>query len=258
MSVSEGRFVWYELMTTDTEAAKAFYGKVVGWGTQDGPVPGMVYTLFTTGETPVSGLMDQPEDARKMGAPPSWIGYVAVDDVDAAAERVKRLGGTVHVPPRDIPSVGRFSVIADPQSAVLALFKPADCNEEAQPPERGTPGRTEWHELLAADWEKVFGFYGELFGWQKAEAMDMGAMGTYQLFSAGGRAIGGLFTRPPVVPAPYWLYYFNVGDIDAAVERVKAGAGQILNGPMEVPGGGWIIQGKDPQGAMFALYGRRD
>ncbi len=101
MAVSQGRFVWYELMTTDTAAAKAFYGKVVGWGTQDGPVPGLAYTLFTAGEMPVGGLMDQPEDARKMGAPPSWIGYVAVDDVDATTERVKRLGGTVHVPPRE-------------------------------------------------------------------------------------------------------------------------------------------------------------
>jgi predicted enzyme related to lactoylglutathione lyase len=256
MPVSQGRFVWYELMTTDTVAAKAFYGNVVGWGAQDGPVPGMAYTLFTAGGMPVSGLMDQPEDARKIGAPPSWIGYVAVDDVDATAERAKRLGGTIHVPPRDIPSVGRFSVIADPQSAALALFKPLNSCED-QPAEPGTPGRVGWHELLAADWEQALAFYNELFGWQKADAMDMGAMGTYQLFSAGGPAIGGMFTKPPMVPAPHWLYYFTVGDIDAAVERVKAGGGQIHNGPMEVPGGGWIIQAKDPQGAEFALFGKR-
>ncbi len=110
---------------------------------------------------------------------------------------------------------------------------------------------------MAADWEQALAFYNELFGWQKADAMDMGAMGTFQLFSAGGPAIGGMFTKPPMVPAPHWLYYFTVGDIDAAVERVKAGGGEILNGPMEVPGGGWIIQGKDPQGAMFALFGKR-
>jgi predicted enzyme related to lactoylglutathione lyase len=110
---------------------------------------------------------------------------------------------------------------------------------------------------LADDWQKAFGFYSELFGWQKSDAMPMGEMGTYQMFSTGGQAIGGMFNKPPAVPAPYWLYYFNVGDIDVAVERVWANGGQILNGPMEVPGGHWIIQGKDPQGAMFALVGKR-
>ena len=116
------------------------------------------------------------------------------------------------------------------------------------------PGRVGWHELLAADWEKAWAFYSELFGWQKADT-DIGAMGTYQLFSAGGQTIGGMFTKPPTVPVPFWLYYFNVGDIDAAVRRVKAGSGQVLNGPIEVPGGSWIVQCTDPQGAIFALVG---
>jgi predicted enzyme related to lactoylglutathione lyase len=256
MADQKGRFVWYELMASDTEAAKAFYTKVVGWGTQDGPVPGMAYTMFTTGQMPVGGMMAQPEDARKMGAPPSWIGYVAVDDVDATAERIKRLGGTVHVPPTDIPNVGRFSVVADPQSAVFALFhSPNTC--DAPLPEPNAPGRVGWHELSAADWQKAFAFYSELFGWQKADAMDMGAMGTYQIFSVGGQGVGGMMNKPPMVPVPNWLYYINVADIDAAVDRVKTGGGQILNGPMQVPGGSWIIQGKDPQGAMFALVGQK-
>jgi len=97
MSNSHGRFVWYELMTTDRGAAKAFYSNVVGWGTQDAPMPGMIYTMFTNGDVPVGGLMDQPEEARKMGAPPSWLGYVAVNDVDASTEQAKRLGAHVHV-----------------------------------------------------------------------------------------------------------------------------------------------------------------
>jgi len=256
MADLKGRFVWYELLARDMEAAKAFYTKVVGWGTQDAPVPSMAYTLFTDGQMPVGGLMAQPEDARKMGAPPSWIGYVAVDDVDGTAERVKRLGGTVHVPGTDIPNVGRFSVVADPQNAVFALFNsPNTCDQPLPPP--GTPGRIGWHELVAANWGKAFAFYNELFGWQKADAVDIGEMGTYQLFSVGGQAIGGMFNKPPMVPAPHWLYYVNVADIDAAVERVKAAAGQILNGPMQVPGGSWIIQGRDPQGAMFALVGQK-
>jgi uncharacterized protein len=250
-----GRFVWYELMTSDVEAAKAFYAEVVGWGTEDASTPGVAYTLFTAGKATVSGLLDLPEDARKMGARPSWIGYVGVDDVDATADRIKHLGGAVRVPPKDIANISRFSVFADPQTATLALFKWLIPGQE-QPADLGAPGRVGWHELLAADWETAWAFYSALFGWQKALA-DTGAMGTYQPFSAGGQTIGGMFTKPPTEPVPFWLYYFNVGDIDAAAKRVKAGGGQILDGPVEVPGGGWIVQCTDPQGAIFALVGKR-
>jgi len=251
----QGCFVWYELMTTDTEGAKAFYGQVVGWGTRDAP-GGLPYTLFTTGEMPVAGLMDLPKEARAMGAPPGWIGYVAVADVDAAADRAKRLGATVHVPPQDIPNIGRFAILADPQRAVFALFRGADSGKY-EPPAPGTPGQIGWHELLAADWERAFDFYAALFGWQKADAIDMGGMGTYQLFAAGGPPIGGMFNKPPMVPAPFWLYYFRVGDIDAAAGRVTGGGGQVLNGPMEVPGGDWILNAVDPQGAHFSLHARK-
>jgi uncharacterized protein len=209
------------------------------------------------GETHVSGLMDLPEDARKRSAPPSWLGYVAVDDVDATAEHAKRLGGAVHVPPRDIPNVGRFSIIADPQGATLGLLFRSSNPGQDHPPELGSAGRAGWNELLATNWETAFAFYGELFGWRKAEAVPIGERGVYQLFSAGGLPIGGMFTKPPMVPVPFWLYYFNVSDIDAAAARVTASGGQILNGPMEVPGGSWIVQCRDPQGAMFALVGAR-
>jgi uncharacterized protein len=250
-----GRFVWYELMTTDTEAAKAFYAQVVGWGTQDASMPGIAYSLFTAGQTSVGGLIELPEDAKKVGARPSWVGYVGVNDVDATTDRVKQLGGVVHVPPTDIPNVSRFSVVADPQMATLALFKWLKA-DQGQPAELDMLGGVGWHELLAADWEKAWPFYGELFGWQKAAA-DLGALGTYQLFSAAGQTVGGMFTKPPTVPAPFWLYYFNVDDIDVAARRVKAGGGQILSGPIEVAGGNRTVQCADPQGAIFALVGNR-
>ena len=252
---SHGRFAWYELITTDMEAAKVFYTKVVGWGARDAPGPGRPYTLFTVGKASVSGLMDLPEDARKMGGKPSWIGYVGVDDVDATAARIRRLGGAVHVPPTEVPGVSRFSIFADPQMARLALFKWLRPIHE-QPAELGAPGRIGWHELLAADWEQALAFYGELFGWQKGDA-DIGEMGTYQLFSVGGQTIGGMLTKPSMIPSPFWLYYFNVADIDAAAQRVQAGGGEILDGPLELPGGSWVVQCTDPQGAIFALEGKR-
>lgn len=255
MADSHGRFVWYELMTTDVEAAKAFYAKVVGWGTRDAPTSGVAYTLFTVGEASVSGLTNLPEDARKMGVEPRWLGYVSVNDVDATADEIRRLGGAVHVPPTDIPNVGRFSVVADPQMAALVLVRWLNAGQE-QPAALDIAGRVGWHELLAADWPKAFAFYGELFDWRKADAA-FDQTGTYQRFSAGGQTIGGMFTKPAMVRAPFWLYYFNVADIDAAAERVKAAGGQILEGPTEVPRGSRIARCMDPQGAMFALTGQR-
>src|SRR5580698_6467156 len=253
---SHGRFVWYELMTTDIETAKAFYANVVGWGTRDSSASGLPYSLFTSGDSPVAGLMNVPMGARRTGVTPQWMGYVAVDDVDAAVDRIKQLGGAVHVPPTDLPNISRFSVVADPQTATLALVKGRNSGR-APSAELEAPGRVGWHELLAADWEKAFAFYGELFGWQKADS-HTGMMGTYQGFSTGGKTIGGMLTKPATLPFPYWLYYFNTDDVQAAAKRVEAGGGQILFGPTAVPGGAWIVHCTDPQGAIFALLDRRE
>jgi uncharacterized protein len=249
------RFVWYELMTTDVRAAKAFYGEVVGWGTQDASIPGMGYTFFTAGAAAVGGLISLPEEVRKTGVRPGWLGYVGVDDVDASVQRVQRLGGTVHVPPKEIPNISRFAVVADPQGATLALFKWLASAQEP-PAEPNAPGRVDWHDLLSTDWEQAWPFYKEIFGWQRADTYE-GEMGTYQQFSAGEQVIGGMFNKPAMVPVPLWLYYFNIGDVDVAVRRVRAGRGEILAGPIEVPGRRWIVQCTDPQGAIFALAGTR-
>lgn len=243
---STGRFVWYELMTTDTEAATAFYSDVVGWGARDSGMPGFDYTIFTAADSDTGGMMKLPPGAQQ----PGWIGYVHTDDVDAAAARVAQAGGAVHRTAEDIPGVGRFAVVADPQGAAFVLFRPStEMDGPPKPP--GTMGHAGWHELHAAEWQSAFAFYADQFGWTKDAAIDMGPMGTYQLFAAGGVAIGGMMTRVEAMPS--WLFYFNVPDINAAVARVATGGGHVLSGPMEVPGGGWIIQCRDPQGAMFAL-----
>lgn len=251
MTNSHGRFIWYELMTTDVKAAAAFYAKVVGWSMRDASMPGMSYTLLTVGEISVGGLMQLPEDAQQIGAKPRWLGYVAVGDVDAAAQRISELGGSVHVPPSDIPGIGRFSVIADPQTATLALIEPSD-RGQPQADDLDKPGRVGWHELHAADGERAFPFYSELFGWRSAEA-EIEPESKYQPFSVGAQTIGGMFTKPAVAPMPFWLYYFNIADIAVAVERVTALGGKILQGPVDVPGGNRVARCEDPQGAIFAL-----
>ncbi|MBP2237390.1 putative enzyme related to lactoylglutathione lyase [Sinorhizobium kostiense] len=246
-----GKFVWYELMTTDTKAAESFYKKVVGWSARDAGMPGIEYTLFSIGDHQVAGVMTMPDGALEMNVPPAWLGYVAVDDVDASAARLTAEGGTVHREPNDIPGVGRFAIVADPHGAAFALFKGT-----GEPPpqlDQMASGNVGWHELMAGDLDTAFNFYSKLFGWTKDQAMDMGDMGVYQLFAHGGQAIGGMMTKPKEVPSPFWLYYFNVEALDAAIDRAKSEGGQIVNGPMEVPGGAWIVQCTDPQGALFAL-----
>jgi predicted enzyme related to lactoylglutathione lyase len=264
MANPRGRFVWYELMTRDLAAARTFYGSVVGWQAIDGQMPGMDYWMFTEGDTPVTGLMNLPDEARNMGTPPSWIGYIAVDDVDASTSMVTANGGRVYRPAADIPNVGRFAIVADPQGAAFALFKSAN-PEQVQPQDMTEKGRVGWHELYAVDQASVFDFYGRLFGWKKQESMDMGEMGVYQIFGVAdeaevglrGNMLGGMMNKPPMLPGAAWGYYFNVGNIDEAAERVKSAGGQIVMGPQDVPGGGFILGCIDPQGAGFSLMGSR-
>ncbi len=256
MSKDHGAFVWHELMTTDIVAAKAFYCDVLGWTCRDSEMPGSPYWIFNAGDGMVGGLMPVPDEAKKMGASPMWSGYINVDDVDAAATRVKHLGGAVYRAPDDIPGVGRFSVVADPQGAVFELFKPID-PMPAERPGNDAPGRVGWNELYATDIATVFPFYADLFGWTKGEAMNMGPMGVYQMFNHGEKTVGGMMNKPANIAKPGWNFYFNVADIDAAVERVAKGGGKIVHGPEQVPGGQWIVMGFDPQNALFALVGSR-
>jgi uncharacterized protein len=258
-----GRFTWYELMTTDVASARAFYATVVGWGVEDRSTPNFAYMLFTSGRTPVGGLMDLPQEARRMGATPRWMGYVSVDNAEVTTAALRGFGGTVYVPPTD-SNIGRIAVVTDPQAATLALVQGLSVGQSngdrQKPVEPNKPGRVGWHELLTTDPGKALAFYGGLFNWEKAAEdtdgqADPGA--TYLLFTAGEETIGGMLNKRPMDPVSFWLFYFNVGDVDAAVARAESAGGSVLEGPLEIPGGSWIARCRDPQGATFALQGRR-
>ena len=245
------KFIWYELMTSDLPAAEKFYKAVVGWNTEDFGSGDFPYTIVKAGETGVGGLMNVPDEAAKMGANPAWMAYIHAADVDAKTDSIKKAGGKVHRPPDDIPGVGRFSVVADPQGATFMLLAPQSPDQPLAP--SGTPGHIGWRELYTDDWQEALDFYSSQFGWTKDQSMDMGEMGVYQLFAIDGEQAGGIMNRPPNVPVSSWGFYFNVSGIDAAAERVTKNGGQVQFGPMEVPGGGWIVNCTDPQGASFSL-----
>ena len=236
-------------LPADVAAARKFYTDVVGWETEDQGGPHH-YVVFKENGVGRAGLMAIPPDAK--GMPPAWTGYIAVDDVDAATAKLKREGGTVIKEPQDIPGIIRFAVVADPQGAGFLIAK-GMVHRQMSAAAPGATGTIGWHELYAQDGAAIWPFYEKMFGWTKAEALDMGPMGTYQMFKTGGDPVGGIMTKPPQVPVTFWGFYINVPTIDAAVARVTKGGGKIINGPMQVPGGSWIVQAIDPQGAYFNL-----
>ncbi len=258
LSAIHGKFIWCELMTSDTEAAGAFYASVVGWNVSEIPMddPAQTYHLFEIGKGDkcpgIGGMMTFPEELEGQ-LPPNWTGYVAVDDVDQSARDFVAHGGSIKRPPEDIPGVGRFAVVADPHGAVLCIMTPLPMDDMPEPPPEGSAGTVGWRELYAGNLEEAFAFYGKVFGWTKDHDFAMGAMGAYRIFAEHGKAIGGMMTRPENVPVPCWAYYFNVDGLKAAMDRVRSGGGNVLNGPMPVPGGSWIAQCTDPQGAFFCL-----
>lgn len=245
-----GRFVWYDLMTTDPTAAQAFYSEVIGWKTQ--PFEGSPYMMWVGSQGPLGGVTALPESAKKMGAPPHWMANVQVADVDKTVARARELGGSVLHDPSDIAGVGRFAVIADPQGATLSVYAPSIT---MAPHDVSKHGEMCWNELLTTDWQGALSFYQSLFGWQKLAEHDMGPMGTYLLYGQNGVQYGGMFNKPADAKMPpAFLYYVQVDDLDAALARATKLGAAVLHGPMEVPGGARIVQLADPQGAAFALH----
>ena len=249
-----GRLLWYELLTTDMKAAGTFYSAVVGWTVKPFDGASHPYDMFHRADgREVAGVMHIPEG---MNFPPHWEMYVGVPQLEAAVAAIERLGGSALSHLIEVPSVGRLRTMKDPQGAVFAIYEPASAppHPESEP----VAGDVAWHELYATDAPAAMKFYTEVFGWTQMDEVDIGPMGKYRVF---GRAfeLGGMMTKPPEMAQapPHWGIYFRVPDAHAGADRVKANGGQVLYGPAEVPGGDWIVQCLDPQGAGFSLNQKR-
>jgi predicted enzyme related to lactoylglutathione lyase len=250
-----GRPLWFELMTTDMKGAETFYRDIVGWKTAPYENARHPYTVFNRAESVgIGGVMTRPPEVK---APPFWAMYIGAPKLEEVASHILRLGGRAHTEVLDLPNVGRAQLMMDPQGAAFYIIEPA--SPERRPETAPEVGDASWHELMTTDAEAAMKFYTEVFGWQASESMDMGAMGKYHMFNRPIGMIGGMMNKPPELAQvpPHWGIYFRVPDINAAAERVKANGGQILNGPMEVPGGDWIVNAMDPQGAAFSLHARK-
>jgi predicted enzyme related to lactoylglutathione lyase len=251
-----GRVLWHELLTTDMKGAEKFYANVVGWTMKPFEQSGAnAYDILhrPDGEG-IGGVMRIPEG---MNFPPHWGMYIGVPDLDDAVAHIKRMGGSSLSGLIEVPNVGRMETLKDPQGATFSILEPG--SPERRPEAEARLGDGSWHELYTTDPDGALTFYSNIFGWHAFDAMDMGEFGKYQMF---GRAfpLGGIMKKPPMLAQapPHWLMYFLVADVHAAAERVKAEGGKVLNGPTEVPGGDWIVQCMDPQGAAFALHHRKN
>ena len=251
-----GRYIWFDLATTELTNAQSFYKECIGWTTMPWGEGDKPYTMFSTSEGPVGGSVELPDELRTRGVPPHWIAYVKVSNVDATVARAKELGGAILREGLDIPKVGRIAVLADPQGAAFSVFQPL----EDRPTKNGPPqvGDMTWAELHTSDWESAWAFYAELLGWKEIQRAEMGPeIGTYLMFTSEGMQgpMGGMSNSAKKMGgSPNWLYYFHVGDMGAALKRIADGGGEVLSGPMKVPGGDRVAHCLDPQGAAFAIH----
>lgn len=246
---TSGRFVWHDLMTTDVKGAVAFYTELFAWKTTEVEMGGnSKYTMIKAGSRDIGGIVHLDP---KQGVPTHWIGYCTVADVDAAAKRAAELGGKIGVPATDIPNVGRFAVIEDPQGGHLSPFK----SKDEAPEDEGMPavGTFCWDELLTSEPAAAVKFYEDIFGWTHTD-MDMGPMGTYHVLKRGERMAGGIMKKPMAESPTAWLAYVAVEDVDASAKRAESLKAKIVVPAQDIPKIGRFSVIQDPTGGFVSLF----
>lgn len=246
----QGQFIWHELLCNDTGTATAFYERILPWKAQPFS-PGSPYFLFrSTAGNPVAGVMRLSDEARAAGTAPHWRGYIGAADVDAIAGQAVGLGARIQQPVQDIPGVGRVALLTDPEGATFGVYCPL-MNSDSAP----ASASFSWNELAVRNREAALAFYQRLFGWKLRPPMDMGGGFYYQTFGLGDQDFGGAYTIPAdrAMP-PSWCPYAASSSADETAGKVLAAGGKLAHGPIEVPGGGRIVQFFDAQHAFFAVH----
>lgn len=223
----------YDLRTRDVPAAEHFYAAVLG-------------ESFWRPAVAVSPL---PERAAALGAPPHWLGHIAVADVEATQQRLIGLGAQPLGPVRHAPGGSISAALRDPFGAVIGLASGEEQAGEV----------VAWHCLHCADHHRAFAWYAGLFGWAPKQHVDLGeAGGSHQLFAwlPGGEVAGSVAdtARQPAIHT-HWMYFFPAPDLDRAIAAVRANGGTALE-PLQGPGGARLAACEDAQGAAFGLMQR--
>ncbi|MDP9240479.1 MAG: VOC family protein [Actinomycetota bacterium] len=244
---------WVDVSVPDVEAAKSFYGPVLGW-------PEFVDTGEDFGHYNIATVNGQSVAAigplQYDGQTSSWTVYIASDDVDGSAKLIADNGGTVVAPPMDIPGSGRMLIAQDPQGAAFGVWQSAGMHGSGLYME---PGALAWTDVRTSDPDGARAFYSAVFDY-RFEPMD-GAPEDYQLIRFDGArdgeavgGIGGFMGGPEGGGQPHWLSYFSVADADASAAAATAGGGSLQGEPMDTPFGR-MIGITDPFGATFFVVG---
>lgn len=246
---AEGTPNWVDLQTSDQDAAKSFYGGLLGWSFDDQPMPqGPTYSMALIGGDAVAAITPLPTELAAQGVPPHWNTYLAVDDVDSATAAAAGAGGTVVMEPFDVMEAGRMSVVTDPGGATVCLWQ---ANQHIGAGLVNEPGALIWNELITDKGDSSHAFYAELVG-LSSERSDMGDM-PYTVLKAGEEMVAGSMA-PPMADVPnHWHVYFAVADIDESLAKARELGAEVLNGPFPIPIGRMATL-RDPQGAVVSLF----
>jgi predicted enzyme related to lactoylglutathione lyase len=257
--MSDAKFVWHDLLTSDVDGAKRFYGELLGWQfKKDAKDP---YTLILLGGQDIGGMMSLAEIGAT-GVPPNWVGYISTKNLDATLASIDKYGGRLVMPKRSIEHVGTFAVAADPQGAVFQPFQYGGLAPKPETNERPAPSTFCWDELTTSDPAAAAKFYAAVYGWG-VETVDIAGM-TYTLLKRTGvkdemgadKNAAGVAGMPPDAQfPPAWQAYVAVADADATAARVKTLGGAVLMEPMDIPNVGRFFPSADPQGAAISFLG---
>ena len=260
-----GGFIWYELMTDNPAAARAFYREVVGWEIAEEGMPlpngGTYHMIARSDGGNAGGVLAMSAEMTASGGKPVWLGYIHHPDVDAAAAAVTSAGGAVHMPPFDMPGVGRMAMVADPQGATFYIMNPTppadapDARSDVFDPVK--PQHFRWNELWTTDQPAAVALYTTLFGWTQDRAMPMGPMGDYLFIEKDGVGIGAIGKAQDGGEGSRWQYFAGVDDIARACKAVTENGGKLLGEPQQIPGGEYSVYAHDPSGATIGLVGPR-
>ncbi|MDZ7732396.1 MAG: VOC family protein [Acidimicrobiia bacterium] len=227
---------YVDLATTDTAAARDFYGALFGWDLDEEPTDdGGTYIMCTRNGSVAAGMMAQGPGMVSQGMPPMWSSYVTVADADEAVGRVGAAGGSIVMPAMDVMSAGRMAVFADPTGAVSCVWQPRDSIGSEIVNEHGS---LTWTELLTPDVATAAAFYAQVFGWT-TEEMPMGDGPPYTVFLLDGDGVAGAMNPPmPGIP-PVWAVYFAVDDCDATADAATERGATLLAPPSDIPRVAW-------------------